>query len=181
MRRALAGIALAFVPFASAPAPAHEVDEYVQAALISVEKDHLDIQLRLVPGAAVFAKVIAAIDTDADGAISPAEQQTYTHRLVEDIVLTLNGQRATPAIEATSFPSVELMKEGLGEIHIALRVPVLMRTGEQKLVLQNRHQNAISAYLVNCLAPRDPSLKIIRQRRSVDQAHYELEYMQGTF
>ena len=179
MRTALAGVTLAFVLLTSAPA--HEVDEYVQAALISIERDRLDIQLRLVPGAAVFAKVVAAIDTDADGAISPAEQQGYARRVMEDIVLTLNGQRVIPSVQVMSFPSLDLMKEGLGEIHIALRVAVVARSDEQKLVLQNRHQGAISAYLVNCLAPRDPSLKIIRQRRSANQAHYELEYRQRAF
>jgi hypothetical protein len=155
---------------------AHEVDEYLQAALIAPERDHIDVQLRLTPGAAVFAKVFAAIDTNEDAELSDQEKSTYAQRVVHDLAFTLNGQSLTPQIVSAAFPTMDAMKEGLGEIHIALRLPVENRAATQKLIFENHHQSAISAYLVNCLLPQDRSMKIIAQRRSEDQSRYELDY-----
>ncbi len=176
MRRIVAAVALFLVPHAAVFA--HELDEYVQAALISLAPDRIDVQLRLVPGAEVFKRVLAGIDTNGDGAISNTEQQAYANRVVHDLVLTMNGHALTPEIVSTEFPPVDLMKAGLGEIHIALRVSGVTRAARQELVMENRHQRAISAYLVNTLAPRDRSLQIVAQRRSSDQSRYEVEYEQ---
>jgi hypothetical protein len=163
-----------------APAFAHEVDEYVQAALISLERDHLDVQLRLVPGADVFSQVFAGIDTNADGVVSDAERQAYARSVLRDLSLSMNGRRVTADIASTQFPAVDLMKEGLGEIQLTLRVSVPKPGARQKFVMENHHQRGISAYLVNCLKPRDPSLHIVTQRRSADQARYELDYEVAT-
>lgn len=177
MRAALVTVILVLA--LHAPAYAHEVDEYVQAALISVEKDHLEVQLRLVPGSDVFSQVFAAIDTNADGALSDVEQQSYARNIVRDLTLSLNGQPLRAEIVSTQFPKIDLMKEGLGAIRLTLRVPVVKSRERQKFVLENHHQRAISAYLMNCLQPRDPSLHIVSQRRSADQSRYELDYEGG--
>jgi hypothetical protein len=178
MRRFLASAALALA--AQATAFAHEVDEYVQAALISLERDHLDVRLRMVPGAEVFSQVFATIDTNADGVVSAAEKQAYARSVVADLSFSLNGQRASANIVAVDVPAVDLMKEGLGEIQLTLRVPVTTRNARQKFVLENHHQRGISAYLVNCLKPRDASLRIVSQHRSADQSRYELDYEAAT-
>ncbi len=68
------------------------------------------------------------------------------------------------------------MKEGLGEIQLNIRLPLAKPAAREKLVLENHHQRAISAYLVNCLKPTDPALRIVTQHRSADQSRYELEY-----
>jgi hypothetical protein len=175
MRRIVA-VAAVLSLVLQAPAFAHEVDEYVQAALISLERDHLDVQLRLVAGAEVFARLFASIDINRDGAVSEAEKQTYAHAVVRDLAFTLNGQRAAAEIVSIAFPPVDLMKEGVGEIQLALRVPVSKSGPHQKLVIENHHQPAISAYLMNSLKPRDASLRIVTQRRSADQSRYELDY-----
>ncbi len=85
-------IAAALTLTVQTPAFAHEVDEYVQSALISLERDHLDVQIRLLPGADVFPQVFAGIDTNADGVISDAEKQAYAHSVLSDLTFSLNGQ-----------------------------------------------------------------------------------------
>lgn len=158
------------------PAHAHEVDEYVQAALISIERDRLDVQLRLTPGAQVFPRVFASIDTNRDGSVSEAEKQAYARAVVRDLTFDLNGQRATAEVVEVTVPPVDLMKDGLGEIQLTLRVPITTPAPHRKLVLENHHQRAISAYLMNCQTPRDPALHVVSQRRSADQSRYELDY-----
>src|SRR4051794_5543454 len=49
----------------------------------------------------------------------------------------------------------------------------------RKITLENHHQRRISAYLVNCLVPRDQHLQIVAQNRNVDQSFYELEFVQS--
>jgi hypothetical protein len=172
-------VAVVFALALQPPAFAHEVDEYVQAALICLERDHLDVQLRLVAGADVFPQVFASIDTNRDGTVSAAEKQVYAHAVVRDLVFNLNGQRAVAGIVSITFPPVDLMKDGLGEIQLELRVPVSQPSRHQKLVLENHHQRAISAYLMNSLKPHDASLRVVSQRRNADQSRYELDYEIG--
>lgn len=52
---------------------AHRLDEYLQATILSVEKDRVQGSMRLVPGVAASSIVIASIDSDGDGAVSEAE------------------------------------------------------------------------------------------------------------
>ncbi len=177
IRTAIAMTAGALAPLA--PVLAHEVDEYIQSTLISLEKDHLDVQMRLVPGVDVFPQVLAQIDRNRDGLISDAEKQAYARAVLRDLTFSMNGRRAAAEIVSAKFPSIELMNAGLGEIQLALHLPVTNPSEHQKLVLENRHQPTISAYLVNCLKPLDPSVHIVSQHRSADQSRYELNYETG--
>jgi hypothetical protein len=158
-------------------ASAHRLDEYLQAALISVEKDRVQVFLRLVPGVAVSSSVLAGIDTNADGVISRAEQQAYAERVLGDLSLTAEGNRLRPRLVSVHFPAVEEMKEGLGEIRIELSADLPRGGPNRRLVLENAHQGRIAAYLVNCLVPRDPDIRIVAQDRNEQQSVYRLDYV----
>src|SRR5579862_780337 len=110
----LSGLLLSLAGIASA----HRLDEYLQATLISVEKDRIEVSLRLVPGVAVASAVLAKIDANGDGVISPGEQQAYAQRVLGDLALSIDGRRLTPKLASVNFPAVEQMREGLGEIRI---------------------------------------------------------------
>src|SRR5690349_11776531 len=99
-------------------ASAHRLDEYLQATLISVEKDRILAQIRLIPGVAVFPIVLASIDTDADGVISETEQRAYAERVLRDLSLTIDGERLRPRLGSIQFPPIQEMQEGRGEIQI---------------------------------------------------------------
>src|SRR4051794_24005412 len=108
--------AVAALLWIGSPASAHRLDEYLQATLISVEKDRVQLHIRLTPGVAVFPVVLAAIDTDRDGVISEAEQRAYAAQVLRDLSLTADGDRLTLRLASLTFPTTEEMKEGLGEI-----------------------------------------------------------------
>jgi hypothetical protein len=55
----------------------HRLDEYLQAAIISIGTDRVHAELTLTPGVAVFPALVGAIDTDGNGIITPVEQQAY--------------------------------------------------------------------------------------------------------
>ena len=173
----VAGIAILFS--AGAPASAHRLDEYLQATTISVEKDRVQAQIRLTPGVAVFDLVLASIDTDADGVISEAERQAYAERVLRDLSLTIDGERARLRLISMKFPRTEAMKEGRGEIQIEFDADVPRSGPSRILVFENHHQGRIAAYLVNCLIPRDPDIRIKGQNRNYEQSFYRLDYEQA--
>ena len=159
-------------------ARAHRLDEYLQATLISVEKDRVELQVRLTPGVAVLPIVLASIDRDADGVISDSEQRAYAERVLRDFSLTIDGGRLIPKLVAMKFPAIAEMKEGLGEIQLAFRADLPRRGPNRRLVFENHHQSQFAAYLVNCLVPRDLDIRLVAQTRNDSQAFYQLDYVQ---
>jgi hypothetical protein len=161
------------------PAAAHRLDEYLQATIISVDKSRIQMQIRLVPGVAVLPIVLANMDTDADGVISETEQRAYAKRVVHDLSLTIDGDPLRPRLVSTRFPAIGEMKEGLGEIQLELNADLPHNGPNRKLIFENHHQSRIAAYMVNCLVPRDPDIRILAQNRNYTQSFYRLDYVQA--
>lgn len=162
----------------AAPAHAHRLDEYLQAATISLEKDRVSALLRLTPGVQVFPAVMAGMDTDHDGVLSPAEQQAYARRVLYDLSLTLDGTRLQPRLISADFPDIEQMKQGMGEIVLVFEAELPSGGSNRKLRIENHHQPAISVYLMNCLVPGDPDIRVTLQTRNYEQSVYQIDYTQ---
>jgi hypothetical protein len=175
----LQAAAAAMVLLAGVPARAHRLDEYLQAAMFSIEKSRVQIQMRLTPGVAVYEFVMAGIDTDGDGRVSNTEQRAYAARMLGDLSLSIDGQRLAPRLVSVQFPPLEDMRQGQGEILIELDAELPRGAGARKLTFENHHQGRIAAYMVNCLVPRDPNLRITAQSRSYTQSTYQLDYVQN--
>jgi hypothetical protein len=158
---------------------AHRLDEYLQATIFSLEKGRIVGSMRLVPGAAVSSVVLGSIDTNADGVLSESEQRAYAERVLGEVSLTVDGKRLRPRLVSVEFSRVEEMKEGVGQIQLEFIADVPRGGPNRKLVFENHYQNRISAYLVNCLVPRDPDIRVIAQNRNEDQSFYELDYAQA--
>jgi hypothetical protein len=161
------------------PAFAHQVDEYVQATTISVEKDRVQAQIRLTPGVDVFPIVLAAIDTDRDGAISDAEQRAYAGRVLRDLSLTLDGDSLQLRLISLQFAGIEDLRDGRGSIRLELEAGVPHGDSNRKLVFENHHMARIAAYLANGLVPRDPDIRITAQNRSFEQSIFQMAYVQS--
>ncbi len=170
--------AIAILPLLGAPVSAHRLDEYLQATLISVEKDRVHAAMRLVPGVAVSSFVLRSIDTNGDGVISQTEQRAYAERVLRDVSLELDGHILRPRLISVEFPAAEemgeemaeAMKEGLGEFRIEFSAELPRGGPNRRLIFENRHQRGIAAYLVNCLVPRDRDIRVIAQNRNEQQS-----------
>jgi hypothetical protein len=154
-------------------ADAHRLDEYLQATLIGVTRDAIEIEIHLTPGVQTLPVLMAVIDQDRDGQISPAEERTYVDRVAREVQLQIDGVPAPVSLIESSFPTLEAMREGLGTIRMKLRTA---HTGH-RLRFENRHLPQVSAYLVNCLAAQD--LVVSRQERDEAQKSIEFEYSFG--
>jgi hypothetical protein len=175
MRTTMAALILLLAP---APAPAHRLDEYLQATMISIGTDRLEAEITLTPGVAVFPMLIADIDRDADGVVSEAEQRAYGRKVLRDLLFTIDGRRLRPQLRSMQFPSLDEMREGRGGIRIELTADLPRGGAGRKLVFENHHRSGIGAYLVNCLVPRDPDIRIVAQNRNYSQSVYQLDYVQ---
>jgi HupE/UreJ protein len=172
--------AAVFVLSLVAPASAHRVDEYLQATMISVEKDRVHMSMRLIPGIAVSPIVIASIDTNGDGVISETERRAYAERVLRDLSLSVDGNPLVALLVSVDFPTTEQMKEGLGEIQIEFTADLPAGGANRTFILQNHHQSGIAAYLVNPLVPRDRDIRVLAQHRNEQQSFYQLDYMQAS-
>ena len=111
--------AAAILLSAGAPASAHRLDEYLQATSSRWRKTMLQAVMRLIPGVAVSAVVLASIDTNEDGAISQAEQRIYAERVLRDLSLTIDGKCWNPSSSRQNYQGIEGDEEGRGEIQLA--------------------------------------------------------------
>ncbi|HXB75064.1 MAG TPA: hypothetical protein VNY05_42925 [Candidatus Acidoferrales bacterium] len=156
----------------SGDAAAHRLDEYLQATLIGVTRDGIDVEIQLTPGVAVLPVVMAVIDRDRDGRISVEEERVYAARVAREVELRVDGVPAALSLMESTFPAPEAMREGLGTIRMKLRT---MRTGHT-LRFENRHLPQISVYLVNCLAAPADGLEVSRQQRDEAQRSIVFDY-----
>jgi hypothetical protein len=156
-------------------AAAHRLDEYLQATLIGVTPDGIDVEIQLTPGVRMLPVLMAVIDQDGDGRISPGEKRAYVDRVVREVELRVDGVPARLSLIESNFPTLEAMREGLGTIRIKLRTA---RSGHE-LRFENRHLPQVSVYLVNCLADPSDGLVVGRQERDEAQRSIEFEYSFG--
>jgi len=170
MRRIAVCTLLALILVRSAAA--HRLDEYLQATLIGVTPDGIDLDIHLTPGVAMLPVWMAVIDQDRDGRISPAEERAYVGRVVREVELRVDGMPAPLSVIESRFPPLAAMREGLGTISIKLRSA---RSGHE-LRFENRHLPQVSVYLVNCLAAPSDGLVVRRQARDQAQRLIEFEY-----
>jgi hypothetical protein len=161
-------------------ASAHRLDEYLQATLIAVEKDHVDVSMRLIPGIAVSSAVIASIDANGDGVLSPQERWDYAQRVLNELVMSIDGKKLDAKLKSVDFPQIQEMRDGLGEIHIEYTAELPAGGPDRKLILENNNQRQRAVYLVNALAPSDPGISIVAQKRNPVQSTYELDYTQAS-
>jgi len=163
----------------SGQAQAHRLDEYLQATTVDLQKSRVDVEMRLAPGVAITPIVLATMDRNADGVLSEAEKQFYGEQVLRDVELRLDGEVVALTLRTSSFPSVEDLREGIGEIYLAFSGMVPASRGSRQLIFENNHQRQISAYLVNAISPDDPDIRIMAQNRNYEQSHYRLEYIQS--
>ena len=171
--------AAAIILSVAGPVSAHRLDQYLQATLISVEKDRIQGFMRMIPGVAVSSTVLSSVDKNADGILSKTEQQAYAEQVLRDVSISVDGKGLSPRLVSVEFPKAEEMKAGLGEIKIEFSAELPRGGANRKLVFENHHQSRIAAYLVNCLVPRDKDIHFTSQNRNELQSFYELEYTQA--
>lgn len=156
-----------------ATAAAHVLDQYLQVTQVALAPDGVRVELRLVPGVEVAERVFAVIDADHDGKISPAEEQGYARRVLQDLALELDQRGVALALTSAQFPSRREMTEGVGVIRFEPAAQATLAAGEHRLAFRNDHLPALAGYLANVLAPTTDAIQVTGQRH--DRLQHELQ------
>ena len=175
MTRAAAAIPLVLL-LASSTAGAHGLDEYVQALRVGVSKSGVSLHLGLTPGVAVAAGIVARIDANGDGTISPLEAERYGRIVLADLDATLDGAPLALQMTRVDVPTPGEMRDGLGTIRIEATSPGSPRSGTHIVVVRNRHHPEQSSYLANALLPEGNAVQVLRQDRDTTQQTFTLSF-----
>lgn len=164
----------------AAPLRAHRLDEYLQAARISVAVGHVSVELDLTPGVAIAPAVLAMIDTNGNGDISAKESDAYARLVIDGVVMTVDGQRVFPHLVRRQLPAWRDVRAGTGMIrlHASATLPPLAE-GPHHLFFGNTHRADIGVYLANALVPVDRRIEITGQRRDHAQHELMIDYSVG--
>ena len=175
MRRLLAA---AILTIAAMPASlaGHRLDEYLQAARVSVARDRLTVEIDLTPGASIASDIIATLDRDADGTIVPLEAQAYGQSVLSDLTLELDGRPIAMTLTRIEVPSAGEMRDGMGAIRLQAQAVATLPAGRRVLYLRNDHRPAASVYLANALVPEDDDVRVTSQTRDHRQQSIRIEY-----
>ena len=154
---------------------------YLQATLLTVQKDRVQASMRLIPGVLVASTIIDGVDTNHDGVFSEEEERAYAQRVLGDLLIEVDGNAAHVTLGPWSFPQASQLRDGLGEIHIDYLIDLPPGGPDRVLTLVNRHHRENSVYLVNVITPQDDIIRIVGQKRNQQQSNYELDFQQTTF
>lgn len=156
---------------------AHQLDEYLQATLVSIEPGEVRLQIHLTPGVAVAERVLALIDRDHDGVISTNEAAAYSASLARGLTVRLDGREVPLRVTAAYFPEPDDLRTGWGIISLEFSARVgPLAEGPHRVSLANRHLSALSVYLLNATRPDSRSIQIGKQTRTKTQSDGEIEF-----
>jgi hypothetical protein len=158
-------------------ASAHRLDEFLQAARISVGAHHVDIEIDLTPGVAVADALIREIDGNTDGVLSRAEQRLYVERVENRLALRVNNSPLRLKVRETRFPRLDDLRSGDDGIHLRLQADLpTLEMGVHQLFFGNRHAFDNSVYLANALLPDVDTVVVTDQTRNYDQSEFTLTF-----
>ena len=157
---------------------AHRTDEYLQAARLAIDSGTVQIALDLTPGIALAEAIIADIDRNRDGSLSPDEQRAYGGLVMSALTLEIDGTPVRAQLGVTDVPGAEAMRRGEGTIRIQSTATLTrLSIGPHQLLFRNRHHPDRSVYLANALVPDSDEVAVTAQRRDVDQRELIIDYV----
>lgn len=152
---------------------AHRLDEYLQATLVGLSPQRVEINLSLTAGIAVVSNVVAVMDIDGNQVISPQEERAYGELVLGDLTASVDDARLALQVTGTKFPGMAEFREGLGSVQLKFEGSLpRLNPGVHQLKIENRHLPAMSQYLMNALVPESPMILIRHQERNEAQTRY---------
>src|SRR5688572_3513135 len=103
--RTVSVAAIVFVLAMPATSAAHRLDEYLQAARLSLARDRIALEVDLTPGVNIAAAIVTLLDRDGDRRISPVEARAYGQAVLADLVLELDGRTVPVTLTRVEIPS----------------------------------------------------------------------------
>jgi hypothetical protein len=161
----------------ASPASAHVLDEYLQATIIDIEPGDIRLRINLTPGVDIAWQVIELIDRNDNGTISPEEATTYANTLNRDLSCQLDQRTVKLRLIACEVPAPADLHTGMGIIKAEFSLEQGdLSSGMHSLTLENHHFPGIGVYLFNAAQPESALIRIVGQKRNVNQSTGEVEF-----
>jgi hypothetical protein len=175
--KTVSAAAIVFALVMPAAPAAHRLDEYLQAARLSLARDGITLEVDLTPGANIASAIVTLLDRDGDNTISPVEAAAYGQTVLADLVLELDGRPIALTLTRVEAPSIGEMRDGSGTIQVRAvgKVETLV-AGRRRLDFRNNHQPGGSVYLANALIAEDRDVIVVAQTRDPRQQGVRVEY-----
>jgi hypothetical protein len=171
MTRRLSAVAVVWL-LGVTPLGAHRLDEYLQAARMSIGRDVIQLELDLTPGVEISSRVLRSIDADEDGDLSEPERRRYVDDVVSALGFELDGRTSPLTLDEVVFPPADALRDGTGAIRLNAHTGAgRLAAGRHEVRFTNRHAPEISVYLVNALVP-PAGISITGQRRDFAQREF---------
>ena len=138
-------------------ARAHPADMYAQSQSITIARDGLHIDWKIVPGPILADAVWGATHSAPDGAIDPEAAKAWTAPYISGLVITLDD-RALGGVQVQSVrwpESVDAMRTGEGAIEIRLLIGWPEKLdGKHSIELHNTYLegNSLNTFLLTAEA-----------------------------
>jgi len=160
-----------------ASAGAHRLDEYLQAMRVDVERNRISLDIDLTPGVSIASRVTSWIDTNGDNVITPAESLAYGRQVLQSLTLSIDDVATPIELIDVHAPTIADMAGGIGTLRLraAADMPAAP-IGSHHLSLINSHHPESSVYLANALVPADTTIRIVAQKRTIDQHSFGIDY-----
>lgn len=156
---------------------AHPLDEYYQVTYITVAPNRINLSIELYPSVLIAPQLLSVIDANQDDQLTPAEQQVYADKFLNDVIFEIDGEAVPLKSTNLNFPSVLDITGGAGVIHFTLYADLpAEHRGAHRFFYQNNHQPDIGVYLVNALSDDPAWVQITQQDKDVFQSSIHLEY-----
>lgn len=179
MNRAARLLAAALLPLAAAPASAHPVDELVQAAYLTLIPSGVELQLDLTPGSEIAEVVLAALDSNGDGAASEAEASAFGRAVLMQSALTLDGSAVTWELYRVTAPPLDDLRWGAGVIRIYAQAGQPHAEGSRLLEYRNAYEPTTSQWTANVfLNPgQGRAYEVTEQQRGESGRRFAVAYV----
>jgi hypothetical protein len=157
---------------------AHRRDEFLQAARIGIAPDRVHLEMNLTAGIAVADGVIAGIDGDGDGLLSPIEKHGYAQHVASRVTLRVDDLPPLRlSVADASFPTAAAMRAGEAAIRLSLEAAMPpLGIGAHRVRFSNNNATKDSVYLANALVPDDDQVAVTGQARDFDQRELIIEF-----
>jgi hypothetical protein len=158
-------------------AQAHRLDECLQAVRVSLASHRVGLTIDITPGVEVAGAFHAVADGNLDGHFSAAEKEAYARKVLNELLVHLDGEPLRLDLEEVTFPASRELKKGVGVIRIKTgKEWASALAGRHRLDITNNHLASISVYHVNVVKPKDGTVDILKQSRDALQRNYRLEF-----
>ena len=156
---------------------AHRLDEYLQATRVAVAGNRIELEIDLIPGAAMASDVISRLDRNGDRTVSPIEAAAYARLVLGDLIVNVDQRPVAMTLAHVEVASLDEVRSGVGAIQ--LRAVGLVEggaTGRRQVYFRNDHQPGTSVYSVNALIPEDTNVRVLGQIRDPRQQEVRIDY-----